>query len=167
MRAAIYPGSFDPFTRGHLDLVVRALALVDHLYVVVFTHPDKPGWLEPETRVRLIRQALDDVVPSAAVTVDASQDLLVRYMAAHRLTVVVRGLRSARDYVYEEDMSAINRTLLPGVETVYLATRPELAAVSSSRVRELWRYGAPVDFLVPPAVAAGLPTPPRAAADAP
>jgi pantetheine-phosphate adenylyltransferase len=156
--AAVYPGSFDPFTLGHLDIARRALALFEHLHIVIFVNPEKRGWLDPAHRAALVTAALT-AAGAERFTVEVSTDLLVRYLEARGLSVVVRGLRSPLDYLYEEQMSTVNRTLLPGLETVYLPTRPELAHVSSSRVRELWAYGAPIAALVPPEVAGGLPPP--------
>lgn len=157
MTAAIFPGSFDPFTLGHADLVRRALKLVARLHVVVFVHPDKAGWLSPETRADAIRAWVAEEADGHRIAVDVSHDLLARYCAQHGIRVVIRGIRSPEDLTYEVAMAETNRRLLPGLETLYLATRPELAHVSASRVRELWRYGAPLDEMVPTAVARVLP----------
>jgi pantetheine-phosphate adenylyltransferase len=156
----VYPGSFDPFTLGHLNVVSRAARLADQVRIVIFLHPDKPGWLAPDRRAALITETVRETLPGADVRVDISHDLLVRYLEQHQCQIVVRGIRSQADWVYEESMAAMNRELLPGLETVYLASPPALAHVSSSRVRELWRYGAGVTSLVPAAVARGLPPPP-------
>jgi pantetheine-phosphate adenylyltransferase len=157
MTVAIFPGSFDPFTLGHADLVRRALKLVDRLHIVVFVHPDKPGWLAPEARADAIRAWVAEQPESGQIAVDISRDLLARYCARQGIPIVVRGIRSAEDFSYEVAMAETNRRLWPGLETLYLATRPELAYVSASRVRELWRYGAPLDGMVPAAVARVLP----------
>ena len=159
MSAAAFPGSFDPFTLGHLDLVARAARLFDRVTVLVIHNPDKPGWLPPELRVAVVRAALS-AMGLGAVEVVVREGLLVDAMRELGVNVAVRGLRNPADLPYEEAMSAVNRALWPAFEAVYLGSRPELLHVSSSRVRELWRLRAPLDALMPAAALSLLPSGP-------
>ncbi len=149
-RRAVFPGSFDPFTNGHLDVVTRAARLFDELYVTVLVNPDKPSWLEPGARVEAIRQSTRHL---ANVSVDQSRELLVRYCARVGAQAVVRGLRGPEDAGYEWSMTLMNARLAPDIDTVFLASIG-WAHVSASRVRELCRYGVPLAGLVPAPVAA-------------
>jgi pantetheine-phosphate adenylyltransferase len=144
-RSAVYPGSFDPPTNGHLDIIERASRLFDELYVTVFAHPDKPGWLSVPDRVDAIRRA---TVHLPNVRAEKSQELLVRYCRKVGAAAIVRGLRGPEDLSYEWSMTLMNARLDPAVETVFLAstTWPH---VSASRVRELARYGVSLAELVP------------------
>ncbi len=152
-RRALYPGSFDPVTYGHLDVVARAAALFDEVLVVVMQHPDKSGCFSVPERVRLLEAC---VSPWPAVRVATGSGLVARYAQEAAAHVVVRGLRGAHDLPAEASMSWMNRRLNPNLETVYLAAAPEWVHVSSSRARELARYGAPLDALVPDVVARAL-----------
>ena len=150
---AVYPGSFDPVTRGHVDVIARAAALFDEVYVTVMHHPDKPGCFSIAERRTLLEAA---VAPWPHVRVDASGELLALYTRRIGAHVVVRGVRDGRDLALEASMSWMNHRLNPDLETVYLMAAPEWGYVSSSRARELARYGAPLDALVPDGVAAAL-----------
>jgi pantetheine-phosphate adenylyltransferase len=156
LTAAVFPGSFDPFTVGHLDLVTRAVALFDPVTVVLMRQADKPGWMPVEERRQAARAALVDA-GLGQVAVVVWDGLLVDAMRDLRARVAVRGLRQSGDLAYEEAMAGANRTLWPAFEVVYLGSRPVLQHVSSSRVRELWRLGAPLDAFVPQAVLPFLP----------
>ncbi|MDA8199605.1 MAG: pantetheine-phosphate adenylyltransferase [Thermaerobacter sp.] len=152
-RRAVYPGSFDPVTWGHVDVIARAAALFDEVYVTVMQHPDKPGCFSVAERWNFLEAA---VAPWPHVRVDASGELLALYTRRIGAHVVVRGVRDGRDWASEVSMSWMNHRLNPDLETVYLMAAPEWGHVSSSRARELARYGAPLDALVPDAVAAAL-----------
>lgn len=148
-RIAVFPGSFDPITVGHEDLIRRAAACFDRLHVAVLINPAKPGWISREQRVALIRKVCADL-PN--VQVDLWTGLLADYVQALGGAVVVRGLRDAADYLSEARMAELNRRLNPKLETVFLLTRPEVAFVSSSAVREIAVFGGDVDPLIPPAI---------------
>ena len=153
VRRAVYPGSFDPVTWGHVDVIARVAVLFDEVYVTVMHHPDKPGCFSIAERQTLLETV---VAPWPHVRVDASGELLALYTRRIGAHVVVRGVRDGRDLAAEASMSWMNHRLNPDVETVYLMARPEWGYVSSSRARELARYGAPLDALVPEGVAAAL-----------
>ena len=147
MRRAIYPGSFDPVTLGHLDIIKRAAAIFDELIVCVSVNSAKPGGLfSPEERVELIRQVTDDL-PN--VKVDCSQELVAEYARRHRSRVLVKGLRAVSDYESEIQMAMVNAKLYHKLDTVFLYTRPKYAYLSSTVVKELARYGADLSDFVP------------------
>lgn len=147
MRRAIYPGSFDPVTLGHLDIIKRAAAIFDELVVCVSVNSAKAGGLfSPEERVELIRLVTDDL-PN--VKVDSSQELLADYAKRNRARVLVKGLRAVSDYESEIQMAMVNAKLYPRLDTVFLYTRPKYAYLSSTVVKELARYGADLSDFVP------------------
>jgi len=151
-RLALYPGSFDPPTLGHLDILERARRLFDRVTVLVASE-GKAGLLPVERRVELWRSCLAD---HGNCEVESFSGLLVAQVEARGAAAVVRGERSARDYEHEWSLHGVNRTLLADFETVWLPARPELAAVSSSLVREVARLGGDLEGLVPAPVAAAL-----------
>lgn len=145
MRVALFPGSFDPFTIGHADIVERGLQVFDQVIVAVGFNEQKPGWMPVKDRLEAIRKlyAADSrvsVISYTGLTAD-----LVRHTHA---CCLLRGVRSVKDYEYEQQMADINQKLC-GVETVLLFTRPELASISSSIVRELAHFGRDVSPLLP------------------
>ena len=146
------PGSFDPVTNGHVDVITRAAALHDELVVAVLVNPGKAGLLAVEERIALLREVLADL---PTVTVDSFSGLLVDYCRAHDVPVVVKGLRGVGDFEYELQMAQMNRELA-GVETLFLPTAPHLGHLSSSLVKQIARFGGDVSSLVPPPVHARL-----------
>lgn len=150
MHTAIYPGSFDPITRGHVDIIERAAALADTLLVVVMKNVSKKGLFSVEERIALIQAACAHV-PN--VKVCAFSGLLVDCARTFGAQAVVRGLRSAADFEYEMHMAQLNRRLDPACETIFMMTAPELACISSSAVRELAAFGGDTGALLPPAIA--------------
>ena len=146
---ALFPGSFDPVTLGHLDLVRRSQALFGRVSVAVAHNADKPGLFSSGERVSLFRGAVAGI-PNVEVL--AIEGLVVH--AAQRLhcDVIVRGVRSGTDFDYEISMARTNRALLPGVDTVLLAPPPEYAHISASLVRQIARMGGDVSSFVPPNV---------------
>ena len=147
MRRAIYPGSFDPVTLGHLDIIKRAAAIFDELIVCVSVNSAKrAGLFSPEERVELIR-AVTEELPN--VTVDCSQELVAEYARRSRARVLVKGLRAVSDYEAEIQMAMINAKLYPKLDTVFLYTRPKYAYLSSTVVKEMARYGADLSDFVP------------------
>ncbi|MBP8805274.1 MAG: pantetheine-phosphate adenylyltransferase [Kofleriaceae bacterium] len=151
---AVYPGSFDPITNGHLDILARALALFDRVIVTIAVNPRKQPLFSVEQRVEFIRAAL----PEHAARLDfASFDgLLVDFCKARGATVIVRGLRALADFEYEFQFSHMNRRLAPGIDSVFFMTDERNHYVSSSLVKEVASLGGDVTGLVPPQVAAAL-----------
>lgn len=161
-RIAVVPGSFDPPTLGHLDVIRRAAGLYDELHVVVVHNPDKYAMFPAAERVALIEQAIaDDGFGANVVVASWSEGLLVDYSVKVDAGVLVKGIRSQVDVAYETPMAIVNRGLA-GVETVFLLPDPSHALVSSSLVRQVAGLGGDVSPYVPGAVAralGGAPTP--------
>ena len=152
-RIAVVPGSFDPVTRGHLDVIERAAGLYDQLHVVVVHNPDKSTLLPIAQRVALIEQSIADAhIPGDIVVASWSMGLLVDYCTDVGASVLVKGVRSQLDVGYETPMAIVNRHLA-GVETVFLLPDPANAHVSSSLVRQVSALGGDVSPYVPRAVA--------------
>ena len=146
---AIYPGSFDPTTNGHLDLIERGSRLFDHLVVAVLTNLDKEPLFTLEERVAMLREA---TVGMANVSVDTFGGLLVDYAMRKKARAILRGIRAFSDYEYELQMALMNRQLRPELETVFLTTAEAYSYISSRLVKEIFRHGGSVKGLVPPVV---------------
>jgi pantetheine-phosphate adenylyltransferase len=160
-RLALYPGSFDPVTLGHIDVLQRAVRLFDRVVVLVAAGA-KAGFWPAEQRARLVAASLAADRQLAACPIEVFEGLLVHEVERRRACAVIRGIRSAGDYEQEWGLHGVNVTLLPQFETVWLPARASLAAISSSLVREVARHGGPLDGLVPAPVAAALAAaPPR------
>jgi pantetheine-phosphate adenylyltransferase len=153
MKTAIYPGSFDPMTNGHLDVLERAARAFDEVVVAVLNNPSKQPLFTVEERVRLIREVVADY-PN--VTVDHFQGLLVDYARLRQADAVVRGLREVGDFENELKMAQMNRHLNPDLVTVFIPTASQYAFVSSSLVKEVAAHGGDIGALVPSPVAAAL-----------
>ena len=147
-RKAVYPGSFDPITKGHEDLIHRSLGFVDHIVVAVAVNLAKQPLFTFDERVALIREC----VPDKRVEVQSFDGLLVDFAKKVGATVIVRGLRAVSDFEYEFQMALMNRNLGPHIETVFLVPAFDLTYLSSSLVREVARFGGDVSALVHPAV---------------
>ena len=147
-RVGIYPGSFDPITRGHEDLIRRSLAFVDKVVVAVAMNVAKQPLFNQDERLALIRETVKD----ARVEARAFDGLLVEFAKTVGATVIVRGLRAVSDFEYEFQMALMNRNLAPAIETVFLVPAFDLTYLSSSLVREVARFGGDVSALVHPAV---------------
>ncbi|HYL22426.1 MAG TPA: pantetheine-phosphate adenylyltransferase [Gemmatimonadales bacterium] len=145
---AVYPGSFDPGTRGHEDLIRRARRFADRLIVAVAVNPAKQPLFTFDERVALIRRVVDD----PAIEVRSFDGLLAEFARVAGATLIVRGLRAISDFEYEFQMALMNRNLAPGIETVFLVPAFDLTYLSSSLVREVARFGGDVSSLVHPAV---------------
>ncbi len=148
-RIGVYPGSFDPVTLGHLDLIERASGLVDKLVVGVLCNSAKTAFFTTEERVELLKQACAHL---KNVEVKAFDGLLVDFLRQEGASVSFRGLRSGADFEAEIQMAQANKTVCPEMETVFLGTSPELSFVSSTIVRDLIRYGADISRFVPACV---------------
>jgi pantetheine-phosphate adenylyltransferase len=147
-RIAVYPGSFDPITRGHEDLIRRALTFADQVVVAVAVNTAKQPLFTLPERVALIKQAVTD----PKVDVRSFEGLLADFARAAGAAVIVRGLRAVSDFEFEFQMALMNRNLAPGIETVFLVPAFDLTYLSSSLVREVARFGGNVSALVHPAV---------------
>ncbi|AJM77844.1 pantetheine-phosphate adenylyltransferase [Rathayibacter toxicus] len=155
-RIAVVPGSFDPVTLGHLDVIERAARLVDEVHVVVVHNPDKTALLPMGRRVELLQDAITEAGIPGLITVALwSRGLLVDYCTAVGANIVVKGIRSQHDVAYETPMAIVNRDLAH-VETVFVMPDPAHAHVSSSLVRQLSQLGGDITPYVPPVVAASL-----------
>ena|SRR5687767_577248 len=146
-RVAVYPGSFDPITKGHEDLIHRSLEFVDQLIVAVAVNVAKQPLFTLDERVGLIKQTVSD-----QVEVQSFDGLLAEFAKQVGASVIVRGLRAVSDFEYEFQMALMNRNLAPGIETVFLVPAFDLTYLSSSLVREVARFGGDVSPLVHPKV---------------
>jgi pantetheine-phosphate adenylyltransferase len=146
---AIYPGSFDPLTRGHLDLIERGSQIFEQLVVAVLTNLDKAPLFSIEERVEMLRE-LTAGMPN--VSVDTFSGLLVDYAVRKKARVILRGIRAFTDYEYELQMALMNRELQPNVETVFLTPAEAYSHISSRLVKEIFQHGGSVKGLVPPVV---------------
>lgn len=155
MRTAIYPGSFDPITLGHIDVIGRAASIFDRLVVGVLVNPKKSPQLDLEERIATIREAVDEGVPIIAAHVEVAgfDGLTVDYAKRIGAQFIVRGLRAISDFETEMQMAHTNRKLFPEVDTVFFMTALEHAYLSSSLVKEIASFGGDVSKMVPPAAA--------------
>lgn len=155
MSLAICPGSFDPLTLGHLDIITRASGMFDQVITVVMANSGKNPAFTVEERYELIRRS---VCGLPNVEVDTYNGLLADYCTLHHATAVVRGLRVMSDFEYEFQMALTNNSLHPQTETIFLPANREYMFLSSSVVREIARYGRDISAFVPPAIAADIQT---------
>lgn len=142
------PGSFDPVTNGHVDVINRAARLYDELVVAVLVNPGKAGLFSVDERMDLLRDAVADL---PAVRVDSFEGLLVDYCKSHQIPVIVKGLRAVSDFEYELQMAQMNRELA-GIETLFVPTAPQVGHLSSSLIKQIATFGGDVSRLVPTAV---------------
>ena len=151
MITAIYPGTYDPVTNGHVDIIRRAASIFDRVVVGVVRHPThKEPTFSIDERVAFLRDALQDV---ANVEVDVFAELVVDFARRWEAKAIVKGLRVISDFEWEFQMNQLNRHLAPDIETVYVMASPQFSFVSSSGVKEIASFGGNVDGLVPAAVA--------------
>ncbi|MDP3276189.1 MAG: pantetheine-phosphate adenylyltransferase [Deltaproteobacteria bacterium] len=151
-RIAVYPGTFDPLTLGHVDIIRRALTLFDRLIVAVAHNERKQPWFSLQERMDMVRTSVD----SPGLVVDTIEGLLVDYTKAQGAIAIIRGLRNGEDLAYESNMTLMNRRLAPSIDTVFLLSDPAHMFVSSSLVKEVASFGGAVDEFLSPAVAASL-----------
>ena len=152
-RIAIYPGSFDPPTKGHEDLVRRSLALADQVIVAIATNGAKHPLFSVEQRLAMLHEAVGS---EPRLSIQSFDGLLAEFANRVGASIIVRGLRAVSDFEYEFQMALMNRRLHPSLETVFLVPAVDLTYLSSSLVREVARFGGDVGGLVHPAVAAAL-----------
>ncbi|HXM43643.1 MAG TPA: pantetheine-phosphate adenylyltransferase [Bryobacteraceae bacterium] len=146
---AIYPGSFDPITNGHLDLIVRGCCLFDKLTVAILRNETKKPLFSVEERIEMLREVVDCY---RNVAVDSFEGLLVDYAAQNGATVLLRGIRAISDYEYELQMALMNRRLRPDIETVFMMASEAHSFISSRLVKEVFGLGGSIEGLVPPPV---------------
>lgn len=150
MKIGIYPGSFDPVTRGHLDIISRAEKLFDRLIVAVMINPDKQSTFTAEERVEMLRRATSTL---SHVEIDSSDGLLAEYAKQCKATAIVKGLRALSDFEYEFQMAMTNRKLNSDLETIFLTTNAENMFLSSSMVKQVAQFGGDISPFVPPCIA--------------
>lgn len=152
-RIGVYPGSFDPVTLGHLDIIRRSAKQFDKLIVTVLNNTSKSPLFSVEERRDLLKEVTRDL-PN--VEIDSFRDLLVRYMRSKNAQVIIRGIRSVTDFEYELQLASTNRQLDENIETIFMMTNPKYSYLSSSIVKEIAKFQGPVHDLVPQAVEGAL-----------
>ena len=152
-RTAIYPGTFDPITFGHLDIMGRALGLCDRLIVAVALNPKKNPLFNSDDRVEFIKQSVQDLT---GVEVLAFVTLLTELAGMHKANIIIKGLRAVSDFEYELQMGLMNRNLNDNLETVFMIPSQEFSFLSSSFVKEIAKHGGDVSKMVPKCVQEGL-----------
>ena len=155
MVKAIFPGSFDPPTYGHLNIVERARGIFEELLVVVAVNKQKSGLFAPEERLELLQTLL---APYENVSVHLCDTLIVNFARSHGCRVLVRGVRSVPDFSYEFELSIMNKGLDPSIETIFMPTDPKYFVLRSSAIKELASFDGDLSAMVPPNVAAALRT---------
>lgn len=151
MRTGVYPGTFDPLTLGHMDIIARSAKLVDRLIIGVATNPSKSPLFTLEERVAHVQQETAGIANVAVVAFDA---LLMHFAEQQQATVIFRGLRAVADFEYEFQMAGMNQQLNDDIETVFLMADVALQPIASRLVKEIASYGGNIDGFVPPAIAA-------------
>lgn len=150
MRRAIFPGSFDPLTNGHLDVIKRSLPLFDEIIIAVLNNPDKNPMFSVEERCAMIREILPTLKNgNCTLIVDSFSGLTAEFAKAKGASAIVRGIRAVSDYEYELRMALMNRKLEPTIETVFLMAAEEYSYVSSDLMKQVFRLGGRVEGLIP------------------
>jgi len=153
MRRAIYPGSFDPVTNGHLDIIERGCKLFDEIIISILINPEKQPFFTIEERLEMLADVVKDIHQGGCtVRIDSFRGLLVNYAVAQQANAIVRGIRAISDYEYELQMALMNRRLEPGIETVFMMPAETYSYVSSRLVKEVFQLGGTIAGLVPPLV---------------
>ena len=143
---ALYPGSFDPITNGHVDVIQRVSKLFDEVIVAILNNQSKEEFIPLEMRLKLVKEAIEGV---KNVSVESFSGLTVKYAKSRGANIIIRGLRAPSDFEYELEMSQINYFLSSGLETLFIMTNPKYSFIRSSRVKELVSLGGEVKELVP------------------
>lgn len=149
MKIAVYPGSFDPVTRGHIDILEKTSRLFDKIIIAVVHNVHKKALFTLEERVEMIKESTAHL---ANIEVDAFSGLLIDYLREKNACAIIRGLRTVSDFEYEATMAFMNKNLLPDVDTIFVMSRPEYIFISSSGVKEAALLGGDVSSMVPEAV---------------
>jgi len=150
LKIGVYPGSFDPVTNGHLDIIERASKIFDKLIVAVLVNPNKTPVFDIEERVELLKETTEHL-PN--VEVKAFKGLLIDFMKQENAKVIVKGLRAVSDFEYEFQMALLNKKLEPSIETIFMMTNSKYSYLSSSMVKEVARFGGCIEDLVPEKIA--------------
>lgn len=150
MRRAIFPGSFDPLTNGHLDIIERSVPLFDEMIIAVLNNPDKMPLFSVEERCSMIEQVLPSIdAKDCRLVVDSFSGLTADFARKMQATAIVRGIRAVSDYEYELRMALMNRRLEPSIETVFLMADEEYSYVSSTLMKQVFELGGRVEGLIP------------------
>ena len=153
MRRAVFPGSFDPLTNGHLDIIKRSAPLFDEMIIAVLNNPDKHPMFDVEERCEMIREVLPSVDTNGCkMRVEAFSGLTAEFARESQANAIVRGIRAVSDYEYELRMALMNRRLEPTIETVFLMAGEEYSYVSSTLMKQVFELGGRVDGLIPESV---------------
>ncbi len=152
-KIAIIPGSFDPITKGHMDIIERSSKIFDKIIVAILVNPDKKYFFTLEERVEMIERSIAELDEANNIVVDSFSGLLVNYAKKVNSNIIVRGLRAVSDFEYEMQLTAMNKTLDENIETFYMMTNTKYSFVSSSIVRGVSGFGADLTKLVPKVVA--------------
>ena len=152
MKIAVYPGTFDPITLGHLDIIRRGVHLVDKLVIGVTTNPSKTPMFSVADRVAMVRRETADI--PGDIDVVEFDSLLMNFAESQGASMILRGLRAVADFEYEFQMAGMNQQLNDDIETVFLMADASLQPIASNLVKEIARYGGSIEKFVPPAVAA-------------
>ncbi len=153
MRTGVYPGTFDPITLGHMDIIRRAAHLVDRLVIGVTTNPSKSPMFTVDERLAMVRRETADVTGGAEIGVVAFDSLLMGFAEAQGASMIIRGLRAVADFEYEYQMAGMNQQLNADIETIFLMADVSLQPIASKLVKEIALYGGDIAKFVPPAVA--------------
>ena len=148
MKIAVYPGSFDPITNGHLEILKRALNIFDKVIMLVAVNPNKKSRFTAEERVAMIEETVND----DRVVVDCSEGLTVEYAKKHGASHLIRGLRAVTDFEYEFSLASANDFIDSSIDTVFLMSKAEKSFINSSMIMELYQSGVDISALVPPSV---------------
>ena len=148
-KIAIYPGSFDPITNGHLDLIKRASKLFDEVIIAITQNANKSSFLSIDQRVDAVNKAITTLNNTRVLSFDS---LLVDFARTHDAQIIIRGLRAVSDFEYEFQLSGMNKRLNPGIETLFMTPSEEFANISSSLVREIYTLGGDISAFVPDSV---------------
>ena len=146
---AIYPGSFDPITNGHVDLIHRACKLFDKVIIAIAQNTNKDSFLSIDQRVKAVETAIEPLTNTRVLSFDS---LLVDFAREHNAQIIIRGLRAVSDFEYEFQLSGMNKRLNPGIETLFMTPSEEFANISSSLVREILSLGGDISAFVPASV---------------
>ena len=152
IRTGVYPGTFDPITLGHMDIIRRGAKLVDRLVIGITTNPSKSPMFSVEERMDMVRREIVGI--SGDIDVVSFDLLLMNFAERERASIIIRGLRAVADFEYEYQMAGMNQQINPRVETVFLMADVSLQPIASRLVKEIAMYGGPIDRFVTPPVAA-------------
>ena len=150
MKIAVYPGTFDPVTNGHIDIIKRSLKIFDHVIIAAALNPKKAPIFKVSERIEMIKEATQDL---SRIEVEPFEGLLVDYVKKKKATAIIRGLRAVSDFEYELQMALMNRKLDQEIETVFLMPSEEYSYLTSTLIKEVATYGGETKGLVPPCVA--------------